>query len=69
MYLKIRSLLIFFNMNKNIARPQLQCIAVQDGVLILETLEADPNAPEGIPEGSTVLASGKSCPAMSSNSR
>ena len=26
--------------------------------MILETVEADPNDPEGLPEGSTVLASG-----------
>ena len=30
----------------------------QDGVLILETVEADPNDPEGLPEGSTILADG-----------
>merc|ERR1719500_134839 len=30
----------------------------QDGVLILETVETDPNDPEALPMGSTVIASG-----------
>jgi len=34
----------------------------QDGVLILETVEADPNDPEGLPEGSTILADGTGLP-------
>ena len=34
----------------------------QDGVLILETVEADPNDPEGLPEGSTILADANGLP-------
>ena len=30
----------------------------QDGVLILETVEADPNDPDLLPAGSTIIASG-----------
>jgi len=40
----------------------------QDGVLILETVDTSPNDPEGMPEGSTVLASGTAGLEMLNNS-